>query len=67
MNAEPANILLIIADSLRTDGFGCHSAPVSLTPHVDRPVATGVRIDGVHVAWKALLYRHGARAKSSGL
>lgn len=42
--AEKMNVLLIIADDLRTE-LGCYGSPLAKTPNLDKLAATGVRFD----------------------
>lgn len=41
----PANVLLIVVDTLRADKVGCYGSPLGLTPAVDALAGQGVRFE----------------------
>ncbi|MDP6112689.1 MAG: sulfatase-like hydrolase/transferase [Planctomycetota bacterium] len=45
MNAQPTNVILILADQLRADCVGCYGNPVIRTPHIDALAASGTRFN----------------------
>ena len=42
------NILVIMADDVGLENFGCYGSDVYQTPHIDRLAATGIRFDHAH-------------------
>jgi choline-sulfatase len=41
----PPNIVLVVVDSLRADVLGCYGAERSVSPHIDRIAAQGLRFE----------------------
>lgn len=46
--AQPPNILFIVADDLSAAALGCYGNTVCQTPHIDRLAAEGVRFEGAY-------------------
>jgi len=44
---EPPNVVIIIADDISRDDFGCYGHPVIETPNIDRLAENGMRFDQV--------------------
>ena len=42
------NILVIMADDVGMENFGCYGSDVYQTPHIDRLAVTGIRFDHAH-------------------
>jgi len=47
LRREPArpNIVLVVLDTLRADSLGCYGSPHTVTPHLDRIAAGGLRFE----------------------
>ena len=43
--SHPPNVVLIVVDSLRADALGPHGSQPSVSPHIDRLAADGLRFE----------------------